>query len=33
LAPEVIFDQFVGDVFVVREAGNIAVSPTNLGSL
>ena len=25
--------QFVGDVFVVREAGNIAVSPTNLGSL
>ncbi|MCH9666449.1 MAG: carbonic anhydrase [Actinomycetia bacterium] len=33
LAPEVIFDQFVGDVFVVREAGNIAASPTNLGSL
>lgn len=33
LAPEVIFDQFVGDVFVVREGGNIAVSPTNLGSL
>lgn len=33
LAPEVIFDQFVGDVFVVREAGNIADSPTNLGSL
>lgn len=33
LAPEVIFDQFVGDVFVVREAGNIAVSPTNIGSL
>lgn len=33
LAPEVIFDQFVGDIFVVREAGNIAVSPTNLGSL
>lgn len=33
LAPELIFDQFVGDVFVVREAGNIAVSPTNLGSL
>ncbi|GJF09017.1 carbonic anhydrase [Mycolicibacterium cyprinidarum] len=33
LAPEVLFDQFVGDVFVVREAGNIAVSATNLGSL
>jgi len=33
LAPELIFDQFVGDVFVVREAGNIADSPTSLGSL
>ncbi len=33
LAPEVIFGQFVGDIFVVREAGNIAASPTNLGSL
>ncbi|AQT78400.1 hypothetical protein B1R94_02840 [Mycolicibacterium litorale] len=33
LAPELIFDQFVGDIFVVREAGNIAVSPTNVGSL
>ena len=33
LAPQVIFDQFVGDIFVVREAGNIAASPTNLGSL
>ncbi|MEW6272900.1 MAG: carbonic anhydrase [Thermodesulfobacteriota bacterium] len=33
LAPEIIFDQFLGDVFVVREAGNIADSPTNLGSL
>ncbi len=33
LAPEVLFDQFVGDIFVVREAGNIAASPTNLGSL
>ena len=33
LAPELIFDQFVGDIFVVREAGNIAESPTNLGSL
>lgn len=33
LAPELIFDQFIGDLFVVREAGNIAASPTNLGSL
>lgn len=33
LAPELIFDQFVGDIFVVREAGNIADSPTNVGSL
>ena len=33
LGPELIFDQFVGDIFVVREAGNIADSPTNLGSL
>jgi carbonic anhydrase len=33
LAPELIFDQFLGDVFVVREAGNVADSPTNLGSL
>jgi len=33
LAPELIFDQFIGDIFVVREAGNIADSPTNLGSL
>ena len=33
LAPELIFDQFVGDIFVVREAGNIAHSPTNIGSL
>lgn len=33
LGPELIFDQFVGDIFVVREAGNIADSPTNLGSI
>lgn len=33
LAPEIIFDQFVGDIFVVRKAGNIADSPTNIGSL
>lgn len=28
LAPEIIFDQFVGDIFVVREAGNIAATRT-----
>lgn len=33
LSPELIFDQFFGDIFVVREAGNIAGSATNLGSL
>jgi carbonic anhydrase len=33
LSPELIFDQFIGDLFVVREAGNIAGGPTNLGSL
>ena len=33
LAPELIFDQFVGDIFVVREAGNIAQTATDLGSL
>ena len=33
LAPELIFDQFVGDLFVVREAGNIAQTATDLGSL
>jgi carbonic anhydrase len=33
LAPELIFDQFFGDIFVIREAGNIANSATNLGSL
>jgi carbonic anhydrase len=33
LGPELIFDQFINDLFVVREAGNIATSPTNLGSL
>ena len=33
VASEMIFDQFLGDIFVVREAGNIAQSPTNLGSL
>ncbi|HZR80182.1 MAG TPA: carbonic anhydrase [Candidatus Binatia bacterium] len=33
LSPEIIFDQFFGSLFVVREAGNVAVSPTNIGSL
>ena len=33
LAPELIFDQFVGDIFVVREAGNIAATADDLGSL
>lgn len=33
LAPELIFDQFIGDLFVVREAGNVASSPISLGSL
>jgi carbonic anhydrase len=33
LSPEIIFDQFLGDLFVVREAGNIAGGPTSLGSL
>jgi carbonic anhydrase len=33
LAPELIFDQFVGDLFVVREAGNTAETATDLGSL
>lgn len=33
LSPELIFDQFFGDVFVVREAGNIASSAVSLGSL
>jgi len=33
LAPELIFDQFVGDLFVVREAGNIAETTTDLGSI
>jgi len=33
LSPSMLFDEFLGELFVVREAGNIAVSPTNLGSL
>jgi carbonic anhydrase len=33
VTPEIIFDQYLGDIFVVREAGNIATSGTNLGSL
>ena len=30
VAPEIIFDQWIGDLFVVRVAGNI-VSPANYG--
>ncbi|MFP8882042.1 MAG: carbonic anhydrase [Myxococcota bacterium] len=33
LSPVMLFDELLGDLFVVREAGNIAVSPTSLGSL
>ena len=32
VAPEIIFDQWIGDLFVVRVAGNI-VSPANYGIL
>ena len=31
--PEIVFDQGIGDLFVVRVAGNTAVDPTVLGSL
>ena len=33
LSPAMLFDEALGQLFVVREAGNIAVSPTSLGSL
>jgi carbonic anhydrase len=33
LAPELIFDTLLGDLFSVREAGNSAVAKTTLGSL
>lgn len=33
LSPNMLFDELLGELFVVREAGNIAVSPTSLGSL
>jgi carbonic anhydrase len=32
VSPEIIFDQTLGDIFVIRNAGNIA-GPTTLGSL
>jgi carbonic anhydrase len=32
VAPEVIFDQFLGDIFVVRVAGNV-LDPVGLGSV
>jgi carbonic anhydrase len=31
--PEIIFDQGIGDLFVIRVAGNIGVDGTTLGSL
>jgi len=31
--PEIVFDQYLGDLFVVREAGNSASAPPILGSL
>ena len=31
--PELIFDVGIGDIFVVRDAGNVAVSPYEIGSL
>ena len=33
LSPAMLFDEALGQLFVVREAGNIAVSSTSLGSL
>ncbi|MEO2167866.1 MAG: carbonic anhydrase [bacterium] len=33
LAPEIIFDTLLGEIFSVREAGNMAASKTTLGSL
>lgn len=32
VAPEIIFDQGLGDIFIVRVAGNV-VEPTTLGSI
>jgi carbonic anhydrase len=33
VAPELVFDQGIGDLFVVRVAGNVAADPSVLGSL
>jgi carbonic anhydrase len=33
LAPEVIFDKGIGDLFVVRVAGNTAIDPVLIGSM
>lgn len=33
LSPAMLFDEVLGQLFVVREAGNISTSPTSLGSL
>ncbi|MBA3045972.1 MAG: carbonic anhydrase [Candidatus Thermoplasmatota archaeon] len=31
--PELIFDVGIGEIFVVRDAGNIAIDPSEIGSL
>lgn len=33
VVPEFIFDVGIGDIFVVRDAGNTAIDPSELGSL
>lgn len=33
VGPEILFDQLLGDLFVVREAGNVGVSASTVGSL
>ena len=33
IIPEIIFDQWIGDIFVVRVAGNVACDPTVIQSL
>jgi len=33
VSPEIVFDQGIGDLFVVRVAGNTAMDPILLGSI
>lgn len=33
VAPELIFDQGIGDIFVIRVAGNVAADPTVIASI